>query len=172
MPLGPADARGVQRRRHLRVHGATVGVEAVVLIHHREGLHVLQRLADVLRREGTEGADLDQAHLLALGTQLIHRLLGGAGGGADDDDGLLGVVHLVLLDQAVSTSGHLTEFGAHLADDVLGIHHGLGLLTLGLHVVHGRCIGAHGHGLVLVEEVVLGVILAHEGLHLLILHQL
>ncbi|CAN4039123.1 triose-phosphate isomerase, partial [Dysosmobacter welbionis] len=139
--LGAADARRVQAGRDLREHGAAVGVEAVVLVHHGEGLHVLQGFADILTGEGTEGADLDLAHLLALGPQLVDGLLGGAGGGADDDDGLLSVVHHIGLDQAVGPAGHLAEFLAHLADHVLGVHHGLGLLPLGLHVVHGRGVG-------------------------------
>ncbi|CAN3987001.1 HNH endonuclease, partial [Dysosmobacter welbionis] len=158
--------------RDLREHGAAVGVEAVVLVHHGEGLHVLQGFADILTGERTEGADLDLAHLLALGPQLVDGLLGGAGGGADDDDGLLSVVHHIGLDQAVGPAGHLAEFLAHLADHVLGVHHGLGLLPLGLHVVHGRGVGAHGHGLAGLQQRVGGLVLTHELLDLLCLHQL
>ncbi len=52
-----------------------MAVEAVVLAHNGKRLHVLQRLRDLLVREGTEGAGLDEAHLLALRPQLVHGLL-------------------------------------------------------------------------------------------------
>ena len=166
------DAGGVQRGGRLGVDGAAVGVEAVILVHGGKGLHALERLCDLLGGEGPEGADLDEPHFLAPGPQAPDGLLGGAGGGADHDEGGLGVLHFICLDETVAAAGHGAEFGAHLADDLLGVHHGLGLLALGLHVVDRGGVGAHGHRLILVEQVVPGPVLAHKRPDLLRLHQL
>ncbi len=139
-----------------------MGVEAVVLVHGGKCLHVFQGLGDLLGGEGPEGADFDHAHLLALGPQLLDGLPGRSGGGADDDDRFLGVVHFVLFDEPILAARPGGEFVRHVLDDLLRVHHGLGLGALGLHVVHRGGIGAHGDGLVLVQQVVLGLVLAHE----------
>ncbi len=139
-----------------------MGVEAVVLVHGGKGLHVFQGLRNFCGREGAEGADLDHAHLPALGPELLDGLPGGSGGGADDNNRFLGVVHFVFFNQPVLPARPGGEFVRHVLDDLLRVHHGLGLGPLSLHVVNRGRIGAHSDGLVLVQEVVLGLVLAHE----------
>lgn len=131
-----------------------------------------ERRGELLARERTEHAQLDETDLAACGAELVDARLGGACGRADEHDSDLRVLHAVLLEEAVLASEGLFEIRRNVQNGLLGVLHRLGLLHLVLHVVRRNVVRADSERRVAADEGVLGVVLADEFLDRLILLEL
>ena len=90
----------------------------------------------VLAGEGAEQVHLQEAHLLALGVQMVDDLLGTAAHGAHGDDDALGVGCAVVVEQVVLPTGQLADLRHVALHDVgqLGIGGVVGLAQLEVDV--------------------------------------
>ena len=96
---------------------------------------------ELIGGEGTIQMDIQQAHLLALGGQVIDGLLGGLGGAAHEDNNALGVGSTVVIEQLVlparqpadlghvvlhrvGDGGHLLIAGLTALEEDIGVHGG------------------------------------------------
>ena len=66
---------------------------------------------EVLGGEGAIQVDVDEAHLLPLGGEAVHSLLGGLGGGAHEDDDPLGIRRAVVIENVIFPAGQLADLG-------------------------------------------------------------
>ena len=67
------------------------------------------RCQEVLRGKGAVEVDIHQAHLLALGGEVVHGFLGGFGGGAHEDDDPLRVGGAVVVKEVVVPARQLVD---------------------------------------------------------------
>ena len=140
------------------------------LLHAVEDGYLLHRLGhgghQVLAGEGTEQVYLQEAHLLALGVQVVDHLLGAAAHGAHSHDDALGVGRAVVVEQMVLAAGQLADLGHVALHNVgqLGIGRVVGLaqLEVDVGVIHQ---GAHA-GILRVQGV------GAEGGQRVVVHQL
>jgi len=134
----------------------------------------------VLAGEGTEQVYLEEAHLLALGVQIVDHLLGAAAHGAHGHDDALGIRCAVVVEQVVLTAGQLADLRHVVLHDVgqLGIGRVVGLaeLEVDVGVIHQRThtgifrvqgVGAEGGQGVVVHQ--LGVLVVGQHVDLLYL---
>ena len=82
-----------------------------------------------LREKGAEQVYLQEAHLLALGVQMVGDLLCAAAHGAHGHDDALGVGRAVVVEQVVLTAGQLADLSHVVLHDVgqLGVGRVVGL---------------------------------------------
>ena len=131
----------LHRRLDLEGHRAAVGAVVVLPVGHHEALDILQGLADLLQGERPDDVRPDEAHLLALLAQSVHRLLGGLRRGVDDEQRGLGILHPVQVEEVVPPAGERLELGKDLPDDRMRPDDRIGLLLLvvdEIGVVHVR----------------------------------
>ena len=132
----------------------------------------------VLAGEGAEQVYLQEAHLLALGVQMVDDLLCAAAHGAHGHDDALGVGRAVVVEQVVLTAGQLADLSHVVLHDVgqLGVGRVVGLaeLEVDVGVIHQRThpgilrvqgIGAEGSQCVAVHQ--LGVLVVAQHVDLL-----
>ena len=111
-------ARFDQRGAHVLVQGLAQGAGFLGPVQNRDGLAGLgDGLEEVLDAEGTVQVHLDQAHLLALGGQVIHGLLDGVAAGAHGDDDVLGVGRADVIEEVILSAGELADLLHALLDD-------------------------------------------------------
>ena len=103
---GHGDTAALIHGAHVLVQGLAHGAGLLGPVQHRD---LPAGLGDggeqMLRGEGPVQVDVDKTHLLALGSQVVHRLLGGLGGGAHQDDDPLRVRGPVELKEPVAPAG-------------------------------------------------------------------
>ena len=120
----------VQGGDYIQIHGLAHGAGLLGAVQHGD---LLAGGGDgggeVLHGEGTVQVDLHQAHLAALGVQVVHRLLHSLGGGAHDHDDLLRVGSAVIVEQLVVPAGELIDL-VHIVLDGVGHRGGLFVGTL------------------------------------------
>ncbi len=132
----------------------------------------------VLAGEGTEQVYLQEAHLLALGVQVIDDLLGAAAHGTHSHDDALGIRCAVVVEQMVLTAGELADLGHVVLHNVrqFGISRVVGLaqLEVDIRVIHQRThpgvlrvqgVGAEGGQRVVIHQ--LGVLVVGQHVDLL-----
>ena len=132
-----AAASLVQSGDHVQVHRLAHGAGLLGAVQHGDALAGGgDGGGEVLHGEGTVQVDLHQAHLAALGVQIVHGLLHGLGGGAHHHDDLLRVGSAVVVEQLVVPAGELVDL-VHVVLDRIGDGGGLlvgALLALEVHV--------------------------------------
>ena len=132
----------------------------------------------MLAGEGTEQVYLQEAHLLALGVQVIDDLLGAAAHRAHSHDNTLGVRCAVVVKEVVLAAGELADLGHIVFYDIgqLGVGRVVGLaeLEVDVRVIHQRAhpgilgvqgVGAEGGQRVVVHQ--LGVLVVGQHVDLL-----
>ena len=127
----------IQGGDHVQIHGLAHGAGLLGAVQNGDALASGgDSGGKVLHREGTVQVDLYQAHLAALGIQVVHGLLHGLGGGAHHHDDLLRVGSAVVVEQLVVPAGELVDL-VHVVLDGVGQAVGLlvgALLALEVHV--------------------------------------
>ena len=149
---GQAVTAGVDQRTVgvVDVGGADILVQRLTngtgFLHAVQNSDLLHRLGhggkQMLGGEGTEQVYLQEAHLLALGVQVVDDLLCAAGHGAHGHNDALGVGCTVVVEQMVLAAGQLADLGHvvlhHVGQvGVVGIV-GLAQLEVDIGVIHQR----------------------------------
>ena len=131
----------------------------------------------MLAGEGTEQVYLQEAHLLALGVQVVDHLLGAAAHRAHSHDNALGVRCAVVVEEVVLAAGQLADLGHIVFYDIgqLGVGRVVGLaeLEVDVRVIHQRAhpgvlgvqgVGAEGGQRVVVHQLCVLVVGQHVNL--------
>ena len=152
----------VDSGQHIQVQGLADGAGLLGAVQDGNLLHGLgQHVQQVLGHEGTVQMDLDQAHLLTGGIEVIDDFLDGLAGGAHGDDDLVGIGSAIVVEGLIVGADFLVDL-VHVVNHNLG--HGVVVLVaslagleedvavLGLAAQHG-VLGVQGAAAELVDSV-------------------
>ena len=159
------DLRGVaavgKGGAHIQIHSTGNGTRLLGAVHGGDLLHRSgQGVQEILHVEGAEQMDLHQAHLLALGTQIVHHLTGTLAGGAHHHHDTVGILGAVVIENVVVPAGDLVDALHiplyHSGDAVIGAVVGLLRLVVDVGALHGgthhRVLRVHGDGVIVLQR--------------------
>ena len=138
---------------NVQIDSAGDGTGLLGAVHGGDLLHRLGHGAqEILHIEGAEQVDLEQAHLLAAGVEVVHHFAGGLAGRAHHDDDALSILGAVIIKDVVVTAGDLIDLGHvalhHAGDGVVVAVVGFLGLIVDIGALDGgtlnRVLGVHG----------------------------